>query len=151
MYSHRAPCWSFLLVLVAGCGGNDASGPSNQIPDVTGSYRGTTTVTFPTIPRTVACPTSTSVTQSGRTVSIAPLQLAGAECPPLSISAGSALIDATGSLGTASGTVSQSCGTYNWTSSGGFFGRDLRMSFLYTPGASSTCVTMNVSIDLSKI
>jgi hypothetical protein len=148
MYSRKVfCCWAFLLFLVIGCGGNDSSGPSNQIPDVTGSYNGTTTVTFPAIPRTVACTSSTSVTQSGSSVSIAPLQLSGAECPTLSISVGSATIDATGAIGSASGTVSQSCGTYSYTRSGGFVGRNLRMSFVYT---SSTCVNMNISIDLSK-
>lgn len=65
------------LFVLAGCGGGNPTGPSNSIPNVVGTYTGNVTITFPEIPLTVTCPTSTSVTQSGSTVSIAPLVLRG--------------------------------------------------------------------------
>lgn len=149
MYSRKALyCLPFLLFLVAGCGGNDISGPSNRIPDVAGNYRGTTTVAFPEISQTLTCTTTTSVTQSGSTVNIAPLQLSGTgDCSGVSIPAGPATIDATGSFGSASGSLIEDCGTYTYTASGGFFGRDLRMSLVYT---SRTCLNMNITINLSR-
>src|SRR5690348_3642335 len=64
--------------LVVGCGGNDSTGPSKSIPNVTGNYSGNTTFSFPELATTFSCTTTTSVTQSGSTVSIAPLQLGGA-------------------------------------------------------------------------
>jgi hypothetical protein len=67
-----------LLFTVAcgGDGGNEITGPSNRIPNVAGNYSGTTTITFPELGQTVTCPTTTSVTQSGSNVSIAPLSCA---------------------------------------------------------------------------
>lgn len=140
-----------LLAVVCGCGGgNDITGPSNngtRIPSVAGNYSGNTSVTFPELARTVVCPTTTSVTQSGGNLSIAPLQLGGA-CGNVSAPIGSTTIDATGSLGQDSGSYSDpSCGTYSYTASGGFFGRDLRMSFIAT---SRTCYNMNMTINLTK-
>ena len=141
-------CLCLLPFFVAACGGdNDITGPSNRIPEVAGNYRGTTTIVFPEIPRTVTCSTTTSVTQSGSTVSIAPLQLTGADCAGLSVPVGSATIDATGSLGQESGSITQACGTYNFVGSGGFFGRDLRLSLAYT---SRTCFNMNITINMSR-
>ena len=57
------------------------------------------------------------------------------------------MIDATGSLGSETGTTSESCGTYTYTGSGGFRGRDMRISFVYT---SRTCYNMNFTINLTK-
>ena len=137
--------------IVTACGdggGSDLTGPSNSIPSVAGNYSGTTTITFPELSQTFSCPTTTSVTQSGSTVSIAPLQLRG-DCGTLSLPLGQSTIDATGSLGSDSGTYSEpSCGTYSYTSSGGFFGRDLRLSLNAT---SATCWNMNMTINLTRL
>jgi hypothetical protein len=87
------------------------------------------------------------VTQtSGGQVSIAPVQLGG-ECGGMSIPIGDMTIDATGSLGQDSGTYSDSCGLYNASGSGGFFGRKLQASFIYT---SRTCYNMNVTFNLTR-
>ncbi|HKE86492.1 MAG TPA: hypothetical protein VKB50_22200 [Vicinamibacterales bacterium] len=64
----------------------------------------------------------------------------------MSIPLGDATIDSTGSLGQSSGTYSESCGVYTWVASGGFFGRNLQGSFVYT---SRTCYNMNVTINLT--
>ena len=130
------------------CGnGSSLIGPSDQIPNVAGSYTGTTTITFPELRYSASCATTTSVTQtSGGRISIAPLQLRGGECGVMSIPLGDATIDSTGSLGQSSGTYSESCGVYTWVASGGFFGRNLQGSFVYT---SRTCYNMNVTINLT--
>jgi hypothetical protein len=73
-------------------------------------------------------------------------QLRG-ECGTMSAPLGEVIIDATGSLGQESGTFSDSCGVYSYTASGGFFGRDLRMSLVAT---SRTCWNMNMTINLSR-
>jgi hypothetical protein len=66
----------------------------------------------------------------------------------VSIPVGSITIDATGSLGSDTGTTaSESCGTYTYTGSGGFSGRELRISFVYT---SRTCHNMNMTINLTR-
>jgi hypothetical protein len=138
-------------LLASACGdggGNEITGPSNRIPSVAGNYSGTTSITFPELSRTVTCPTTTSVTQSGSTVSIAPLQLSG-QCGALSIPFGQMTIDTTGALGQDTGSFFEpSCGgTYNYSGSGGFFGRDLRLSAVYT---SRTCYNMNFTINLTR-
>jgi hypothetical protein len=138
-------CLLAAATLSLACGDDNGPGPS-RIPNVAGNYNGTTTVVFPELSQTVSCPTSTTVTQSGSTISIAPIRLSG-QCGSTTIPVGSTTIDATGSLGQESGTTSDTCGVYTYTGSGGFFGRDLRISFVYT---SRTCYNMNVSINLTK-
>ena len=68
----------------AACGshGTDLTGPSNSIPNVAGNYSGTATLSLPEINQSMTCTTTTSVTQSGGTVSVAPLVLgSGGGCP----------------------------------------------------------------------
>lgn len=121
------------LVLVVACGGegggsNNLTGPSSTIPNVAGNYSGTTTITFPEVPRTISCPSSTSITQGQfGNINIAPIVITGA-CGNLSLPVGEATINSTGSLGNESGTFTDTCGVYNYTASGGFVGRELRMS-----------------------
>jgi hypothetical protein len=119
-----------------------------QYPSVAGSYSGTTTVVFPELGQTVVCATTTAVTQSGSSISMAPLVLGG-QCGNQSIPVGGGTIDTTGALqGSTSGTYNEpSCGTYNWTGSGGFFGRELRMSVNAT---STTCYNFNLTINLTR-
>jgi hypothetical protein len=93
----------FLLAVVlvsAACGGgsNSPTGPSaSTIPTVSGKYSGSATFTFPELNASMVCPASTVVTQSGRTVNVAPIVLGG-QCG-LSIPFGQATIDATGAIG----------------------------------------------------
>jgi hypothetical protein len=139
-----------LLMSAAACSSNNGTsltGPSNSIPNVAGNYSGTTTMAFPELGQTVSCATTTSVTQSGSTINIAPLILSGA-CGNASIPFGQATIDATGALlGSGSDTYTDpSCGTYNFTASGGFFGRDLRISLNAT---SKTCYNFNMTMNLT--
>jgi hypothetical protein len=132
-----------------GDGGNGPTGPSSTIPNVTGNYSGNTTITFPELSTQLNCPTSTSVTQSGATVSIAPLVLRG-DCGGVSVPLGQVTIDATGALGggSESGTYTEpSCGTYNYAASGGFFGRELRISMT---ASSSTCYNFNFTATLAR-
>lgn len=141
-----------LAVVVASCGGGSTSptSPSRpSIPQVAGNYVGAITITLPELGRTVTCQASTTVTQSGSTVSIAPLVLSGA-CSGFSIPVGSGTIDATGNLvgEPTSGTFTDpSCGNYSYVGSVGFFGRDLRLSLAAT---SRTCWNMNITITLSR-
>jgi len=121
---------------------------SSNIPQVAGNYSGSGTLTFPELQTSITCPASTTVTQSGTTVNIAPIILAG-QCGT-SIPLGQGTINATGALdgGSDSGTYNEpSCGTYNYTASGGFFGRELRISMSAT---SSTCVNFNFTMVLSR-
>jgi hypothetical protein len=138
----------FLFVLMLSACGGSPSAPTPQIPSVVGNYTGNTVLTLPELGQSVTCPTTTSVTQSGTTVNIAPLVLSG-ECGNLSLPLGQATIDNTGAIqGQSSGTYDEpSCGRYNYTSSGGFFGRDLRLAVNAT---SSTCYNINMTITLSR-
>src|SRR5262249_51875667 len=140
-----------LAIVASACSGNNGTsltGPSNSIPNVAGNYSGTTTMVFPELRQSVSCQTSTSVTQSGNAVNIAPLVLSGS-CGSARVPVGQITIDATGALdfGTGSGTFTDpSCGTYNYTGSGGFFGRDLRISLSAT---SRTCYNFNMTVSLT--
>ena len=136
-----------LVTLVAGaCGDNAGTAPTPQIPNVSGNYSGTTRMVLPELNSSVTCPTTTSVSQSGSNISVAPLVMAG-ECGGMSIPLGSTTIDATGSLGQSSGTHREACGLYNWAASGGFFGRELRLSMTAT---STTCWNMNMTITVTR-
>jgi hypothetical protein len=142
------------LMFVVACGGSNGSnpgGPSNSIPNVAGNYSGSTSIVYTELGRSLTCPTSTSVTQSGNTVNIAPLVLSGS-CGNLSIPVGQGTIDATGAIdsGSASGTQTDAtCGTYNYTVSGGFFGRDMRLSATASFPSTSTCYSFSMTTNLS--
>jgi hypothetical protein len=139
------------LLLLVGCGGGNPSAPTPKIPNVVGIYSGTTTVTLPELHASVTCPTTTSVTQSGTTVNIAPLELGG-QCDNFPLRrqpVGQVTIDNTGNIqGQATGTYdAASCGRYQYFASGGFFGRELRLSLNAT---SSTCSNINMTLTLSR-
>lgn len=138
------------IVLLSGCGGGSSSptAPSTpSIPQVAGTYNGTVTMVLPELGQSLTCPTNTAVTQSGSSINIAPLVLGGG-CGGISIPFGSASIDATGNLiGAGSTTLTQSCGVYTATGSGGFFGRELRLSVNAT---SRTCYNFNMTAVLSR-
>jgi hypothetical protein len=67
----------------------------------------------------------------------------------LSVFLGAQTIDSTGNI-VGSNTTSYtdpSCGTYNATGTGGFFGREMRFSAIYT---SRTCYNMNITMVLTR-
>jgi hypothetical protein len=138
------------LVFSIACGESSSpTAPTPSIPNVAGNYSGSLSIALPELGQTLTCPGTTTVTQSGSTVSLAPIALSGV-CAGLSIPLGSGTIDATGNLtgGTTSGSYTDpSCGTYSYTGSGGFFGRDLRISMVAT---SRTCYNMNITINMSR-
>jgi hypothetical protein len=137
-----------LCLVAAGCGGGgNPTGPTNSIPNVVGTYSGNVTIAFPELNQSLICPATTSVTQSGSTASIAPMILRG-DCGNLSLPLGQVTIDNTGAfppLGTVS--VPADCGTYSMTGSGGFFGRELRISINAT---SNTCYNFNFTATLTR-
>lgn len=136
-------------LLAVSCGGGSPTAPTPSIPTVSGSYAGSSTTTFPELQVTVTCPASTTITQSGSTVSIAPVILKG-QCGDLSVPVGQVTIDTTGAIdgGSARGTYNEpSCGIYSYTASGGFFGRELRVSVSAT---SSTCFNFNFTAVLTR-
>lgn len=134
-----------LFTVACGAEGSNLTGPSSTIPDVAGNYSGMSTISD--YGQTMdECPTTTSVTQtSDGAISMAPLQVGGT-CG-FSVPMGSMTIDATGSLGQASGVIDSSCGRYEYAMSGGFFGRTFKGSITYT---SKTCAPFNVTINLSR-
>ena len=140
-----------LCLFVAGCGGSPTSPggtQTGQYPGVAGSYSGTTVMTFPELSETVSCPTTTSVTQSEAQVTIAPFVLTGA-CGGLSVPFGTALIDGQGAfVAASSGTFNDpECGAYNYTFSGGFFDREMRMTMRAT---SSVCYNFDLTISVFR-
>jgi hypothetical protein len=52
------------LIALVGCGGSNPSAPTPQIPNVAGSYSGTTTLAFSELGQSITYPTTTSGTQS---------------------------------------------------------------------------------------
>ncbi len=143
----RLPVLLLFLPLVA-CGGGSPSAPTPQTPNVVGDYSGSTVINVPELSQQITCPTTTKVTQSGTTVNIAPLVLGG-ECDNISIPLEQVTIDNTGAIqGQNSGTFDEeSCGRYTYTGSGGFFGREFRLSLNMT---SSTCPNLNLTMTLSR-
>jgi hypothetical protein len=145
-----------LAVLVVGLttacgGGGGVSGPSApSIPTVSGNYSGNVNVVLPEVPASMTCPATTSVTQSGNTINVAPI-IMGGQCGGASIPLGQAHIDNTGAIDGGSGSgayYDSSCGgTYNYTASGGFFGRDLRLTVNAT---STTCLNINMTMVLTR-
>jgi hypothetical protein len=130
----------------AGCGSSNDAAPTPAIPNVTGNYSGTITITYQLIGQSITCPASTSVTQSGANVTLAPLTIGG-QCATVgftSLPAGDFTITNTGSLGTqnVNNIYIPSCnGYYNASASGGFFGSTLQFTFIYTVASGQACLT----------
>jgi hypothetical protein len=60
---------------------------------------------------------------------------------------GSVTIDNTGNIGSGAGTTTTADGcVYRYTASGGFFGRSLQLSAIYT---SATCLNINLTVNLT--
>lgn len=138
------------LIVASACGGGSSpTAPTPSIPQVAGSYNGSVTVNLPEVPVSRTCPANTSVTQSGSTVNVAPIILGGS-CGNLSLPLGQATIDTTGAItgGNAGSFFEPSCGgTYTYTASGGFFGRELRLSMT---ASSAICLNFNFTAVLTR-
>jgi hypothetical protein len=145
----RSAVCVIVTLAISACGGDSPSAPSPNIPSVSGRYAGNATLVAPELDARVTCPASTSITQSGKTVRIAPIVLTG-ECGSISIPVGEVTIDATGAIdGSASGSFNEpGCGTYDYVvGSGGFFDREFRISMSAT---SSSCYAFNFTGVLSR-
>ena len=81
-----------VVALLSACG-KTPTAPAPAIPQVAGAYAGGITIVYPDVPRTLACPATTTVTQSGSLVSLAPLVLTG-QCGSVSVPLGQLTIDA---------------------------------------------------------
>jgi hypothetical protein len=151
-------------LLIAGCvgiatacgDGSSPSSPSSSYPNVAGNYSGSTVLSYPSLGTSVTCPTTTTVTQSGANVSIAPLTFSGACASLGALPAGDFTMTTTGSLGSATATnipLAFCNGSYNGSASGGFFGSTFQFSLVYT-AVSGGCVTQlgnfSVTANLSK-
>lgn len=146
-----------VYVLFAACGSSPTTPtpvatppPVPQYPAVAGTYSGTIVISLPELNTSVTCPAQTVVTQSGASVNIAPIQLTPA-CNSLALPLGSVTIDTTGAIlgpGLSGNYFEPACGgTYAYTASGGFFGRELRIAFNAT---SAVCYNLNFSAVLSR-
>jgi len=141
---------SLMMMCVAACGGSGSpTAPTTPTyPSVAGVYKGTATFVFPQLPLTLNCSASTTIGQSGSTVTLAPLVMSGPDCDGLTLPAGSFTIDTTGALaGVNSGTATQSCGTYTYTGSGGFSGTQFQLTLTST---SSTCTNFTFTTTLTR-
>lgn len=132
------------------CGGSSPTTPTPTIPQVAGTYTGQVTITLPEVPSSRTCPAQTAVTQSGSSVNIAPIVFTGT-CGNLSVPMGPTTIDATGALassGIAQTFFEPTCGgNYTTIGSGGFFGRELRITLTAT---SSACLNFNFTAVLTR-
>lgn len=139
-----------VAILVSACGSSHPVAPTPQVPQVAGTYNGTVVVSLPEVNESVTCPANTAVTQATSTVTIAPIVLGGI-CGGLSIPMGSVTIDPTGAISGSglTGTFPQpSCGgSYTFVASGGFFGRELRLSMNAT---SAVCLNFNFTAVLTR-
>lgn len=119
-----------------------------DIPQVAGSYSGSITANFPETGTSQTCTASTSVTQNGATVNVAPVVLGGV-CGGLQVPVGQAVITSQGNIpATVSGTFSNpACGTYTYTVTGGFDGTTLNLAATLT---SPTCQDANLALTLTR-
>jgi hypothetical protein len=133
----RLPLVAAIVALLAGCASKGTTtAPTPAVPNVAGSYSGSVTVTYHSILQSITCPATTTVTQSGTTVTMAPLMLGG-QCQTIgvtSVTVGTFTISSTGSLDTR--TVANvslpSCGSYSTSATGAFSGSTLQLTIDYT-------------------
>ena len=121
-------------LLLAACDGNPTAPDSPAVQSVAGSYSGTVSIGG------IICATTTSVTQNGSYVAIAPLQVGECINAPTnsfvssfglsSIPLSQTTIDETGRFGQVSGTLPNDHCAYSYYGTGGL-SRDLRISFTH--------------------
>jgi hypothetical protein len=146
----KMSCLAAVLgMLLSACGSsssnnsNPAAPSAPSYPMVAGNYSGSITITYQLLAASLNCPATTTITQSGANVSIAPLAMTG-PCTNVfpSLPMGDMTINTSGSLGSATVnniSVASCNGSYNAAASGGFFGSSLQFSLAYT-AASGGCV-----------
>ena len=132
-----------LLVIVASACGSSPTAPASPYPSVAGNYSGSVLFSFISLGTSLTCPATTTVNQSGASVTFAPLTFSGSCASLGSLPFGDQTITTTGSLGSASQNnlfVASCNGYYNAVVSGGFFGTTFQFSMFYT-AVSGGCVS----------
>ena len=130
-------------VSLSGCGGGSTpTTPSPQYPAVAGNYSGAAKITLNKLGGSLDCPASTTVTQSGASVTLAPLTLTGACAGVGSVPLGRFALSTTGALALSQNNVpiADCNGAYNATADGGFSGSTLQFSLALT-AVSGGCVS----------
>ena len=147
----RKRCALLLVpLLLAACDGNLTAPNSPPVPSVAWSYSGTISL------GPILCATTTSVTQSGSSVAIGPLQVG--ECINIptnslfglsSIPLSQTTIDETGRLGQVSGTLANHrCGYSYWGTPS--FDPNLRMDLIMYPASEETCYGLRLTVNLTR-
>jgi len=151
----RTRCALLLVPLLLGaCDSNPTAPNSPPVPFVAGSYSGTVR----TSDAGVICATTTSVTQSGSSVTIGPLQVGECINGPTNFAEYLGLsnipfsrttIDETGRLGPVNGTLPNSlCGFSYWATPS--FDPNLRMYLIVDPASEETCYGLRLTVNLTK-
>ena len=145
-----------VLVCLAACGGGGGvSAPSTPtptpvpLPQVAGNYAGSGTIAYPELGESASCSARTTVIQSGSTVNLGNI-VGGGQCSGSGFPAREVTIDTNGTIigGTTGTFFDADCGgTYSYTLSGSFAGRDLRLSVSAT---STTCWNYNFNAVLTR-
>jgi hypothetical protein len=131
---------------MVGCGSSGspvAASPASPYPSVAGNYSGSVLFSYVSLGRSLTCPATTTVNQSGASVTFAPLILSGSCASLGSLPLGDQTVTTTGSLGSASQDnlfVASCNGYYNGFASGGFFGATFQFSLVYSV-VSGGCVS----------
>ena len=149
---------ALLLVplLLAACDGNVTAPNSPPVPSVAGSYSGTVR---PGGIDGIICATTTSVTQNGSYVALAPLQVGECINTPTNSSVSSlglssiplsqTTIDETGRLGQVSGRLANHrCGYSYWGTPS--FDPNLRMYLIMEPASEETCYGLRLTVNLTR-
>jgi hypothetical protein len=140
----------FVLSTVA-CGGGGSSSPSGpSIPTVAGNYAGSGTLVYPELGESAVCTATTTITQAGSIVNLGNIRGGGPCSGGSGFPAGEVTIDTNGAIvgGTTGSYFDTDCGgTYSYTLSGSFSGRDLRLS---VSAASQVCWNYNFTGTLTR-
>jgi hypothetical protein len=143
-----------LISLVACGGGSSPSSPSiptpPPIPTVAGNYAGSGTIVYPELGESAVCTATTTITQAGSIINLGNI-VGGGPCSGGSgFPAREVTIDTNGTIvgGTTGSYFDTDCGgTYSYTLSGSFSGRDLRLS---VSAVSQACWNYNFTATLSR-
>ena len=145
---HTGLAACLLCLGISACSADKPAAPTPVYPSVAGTYTGT--ATFLTTAGNVTCAANTAVSQAGRSVNLAAIQL-GSECGVGTIPGGQFTISTTGALDIASTTFfDPGCdGTYSIAGSGGFFDREFRLTLTYTSSAPR-CILRSFTTTMTR-
>jgi uncharacterized protein (DUF2147 family) len=145
-----------ILISLVACGGGGGSSPSapsiptpTPIPTVAGNYAGSGTIAYPELGESAVCAATTTITQAGSTVNLGNI-VGGGRCSGSGFPAREVTIDTNGAIvgGTTGSYLDPDCGgTYSYTLSGSFSGRDLRLS---VSAVSQVCWNYNFTATLTR-